>query len=292
LNPGNLLKKLFFGLIILFIGNAKGAYILHVPKNHGAARAPLFVVLHGFSSSAGDIEKISRFSEKADRDGFYVLYPEMSNVKDWTKCWRYFLPEEQTREGESSAALLADLRTVLSKNSIDPQQIYLVGMSAGASMASLLVSCHPEIFNGVALHSGTSYGLSSSWDQALLDLKMGPSHYRKINEACHPRDFKGKILIAHGSGDDLVNGRHFDRIIADFLPATLLETQKTNESGEHWGYVQTTYRRDKVIVGESFLIQGLLHVWSGGGNDGLDSDGKKTKLGPDMTENIIQFFLH
>lgn len=270
---------------------AEAKYILHAPLLKLNEPAPLFIMLHGFSSSAEDIAAITRLSERADQEGFYVLYPESEDPNIWTKCWQYFLPEQQiVGQGEASQ-IVQEIDRIKINYPIDANKIFVAGMSAGSSMASILTSCYPDVFAGVAFHSGTSYGLSSTWKEALIDLKTGPSYVRLANTACNPKDFKGKVMVFHGSNDDLVNSKHLDRYVYDYLNPTNTDDVTVPETTERFAYLKKTFMQDGKTRGETYFINGLIHAWSGGTKDGKDKENNPTKLGPDATDLMLKFFL-
>jgi poly(hydroxyalkanoate) depolymerase family esterase len=278
-------SMLLVGTILVAKANAK--FVLHEPKVPVSGLAPLMVVLHGFSSSAKDVEQVTRFSEWADRKGFYVLYPEAQDPQVWTRSWTYYLPEHQSPHRGESKYIIDYVEEIIKTYAVDPRQVYLAGMSAGASMASILVSCYPDVFKGVAFHSGTSYGLSSTWKEALIDLKAGPAEWRSPNRTCNPGSFQGKIMIFHGTEDRVVNLKHLDRLANDFMGESSIEETIQAPTETRYGYSEITYPNSRAKI---FRVDGLIHTWSGGLNDGLNNDKKPGKFGPDATQKIVEFF--
>jgi poly(hydroxyalkanoate) depolymerase family esterase len=275
-----------------FSVSAETKFVFYEPKSTVNGLAPLFVVLHGFSSSAQDIAAISRFSEWADREGFYILYPESEEPNIWMKCWQYFLPDEQIRGQGAANEIIHEIKKLKTKYPIDADRIFIAGMSAGASLASILVSCYPKEFAGVSFHSGTSYGLSSTWKEALIDLKAGPSSVRSANDACDPKDFQGKIMLFQGTKDDLVNMKHIERYEADFLAGMQVDTKRISEDTVRFAYNQKDFFKGSALFGRGIIVDGMIHTWSGGTADGKDKDNQPTKIGPDATELTVNFFLH
>jgi poly(hydroxyalkanoate) depolymerase family esterase len=276
---------------ILISLSAEAKFVLHEPNPLPDKLAPLFVVLHGFSSSAKDVANVTRFSEIADKEGFYVLYPESEDPNVFAKCWKYYLSDQQIPGHGEASLIIQEIERIKTNYPIDPSKVFLTGMSAGASMASILAACYPNSFQGVAFASGTSYGLSSRIDQALLDIKAGPSPVRPANDACNPADFKGKVMVFHGSKDELVNAKHFDRYIKDFLSNTKVASHNIPENWLHFPYSQQLFIRNKILVGQTYFVEGMIHTWSGGTTDGRDKNSNPTRMGPNATELILQFFL-
>lgn len=286
----NLVLILLIQIFILI--NAEAKFVLYEPKIKPLTPAPLFVVIHGFSSSAQDIAAVTHFSERADKEGFYILYPDADEQNVWMKSWQYYLPEQQMPGKGEAYAVIEEIEKIKKNYPIDSHKIFAAGMSAGASLSSILVSCYPDEFQGVAFHSGTSYGLSSTWKEALIDLKAGPSYVRTANTACNPKDFKGKVMVFHGTNDDLVNLKHFDRLVADFLDGAQVDSKIIPEDRIRFPYEQRLFLKNGTTVGQGYIVNGMIHTWSGGTTDGKDKDNRPTKMGPDATDLILNFFLH
>ena len=51
------------------------SYHLHIPQDL-EDKAPLVVVIHGYTSAAENIMSYSKMNEVADREGFAVIYPQ------------------------------------------------------------------------------------------------------------------------------------------------------------------------------------------------------------------------
>jgi poly(3-hydroxybutyrate) depolymerase len=57
------------------VGGTVRHYILYVPPSYdGHKKLPLVLVLHGFSGTAASMIGTTRFSEKAEAEGFFVAY--------------------------------------------------------------------------------------------------------------------------------------------------------------------------------------------------------------------------
>jgi polyhydroxybutyrate depolymerase len=64
---------------IFYYNGQSRSYILHLPPSYNEENEmPLVVVLHGGGGNAKNIEEVTGFSEKADEEGFIVVYPDGS----------------------------------------------------------------------------------------------------------------------------------------------------------------------------------------------------------------------
>lgn len=92
-------------------------------------------------------------NQVATRERFLVLYPEQSHLANAQGCWNWY----DTRSGRAYAkAALIDqaVEQVCRLYPVDRARIAVAGLSAGASMAALLATRHPERFKAVIMHSG------------------------------------------------------------------------------------------------------------------------------------------
>jgi len=88
--------------------------------------------LHGLGSSMGQQALLSRASDKADAEGFVVVYPQGSDVP---RMWH----SEPSPAGREDVQFIRDLVDHLKQSlSINPRQIDATGFSNGGGMAHRL----------------------------------------------------------------------------------------------------------------------------------------------------------
>jgi len=117
-------------------GGMERGYRLHVPPSYdGSTPTALVVCVHGLRSNALQQERYSRFSEKADEEGFVVVYPEGSGaLHGWNSApaAREFLGGP----GADDVLFISELITRLEGElCIDSGRIYATGISNGGGMA-------------------------------------------------------------------------------------------------------------------------------------------------------------
>lgn len=113
--------------------------LLHLPPAYdGQSQLPLVIVLHGGGGSARQVRLSTGMDTDADEYGFVVAYPNGSGRLDdmlltWNAghCCGYAL-----ENGVDDVGILRVLiDSLLSHYAIDPQRVYITGMSNGAMMA-------------------------------------------------------------------------------------------------------------------------------------------------------------
>ena len=113
-------------------------YLLHLPEGFSAdSTYPLLVAMHGGFGSAQQMESSTQLSEKADEEGFIVVYPEGSegflNIRTWNAggCCGY----SQDNDIDDVGFINALLDSLIADHPIDENRIYATGMSNGGMMA-------------------------------------------------------------------------------------------------------------------------------------------------------------
>jgi polyhydroxybutyrate depolymerase len=133
------------------VGGRDRSYRLYKPAA-ASASAPLVVVLHGFSGSAGQAERAYGWDKLADTAKFVVAYPDglsrAWNVDGEGCCGR------PGREGVDDIAFITAAVADIAKNlGINPAKVYATGMSNGAIM-SYTLACTTDIFSAIGPVAG------------------------------------------------------------------------------------------------------------------------------------------
>ena len=135
-------------------GKASRRYKLYVPTSATGAAMPLIVMLHGCKQDPDDFADGTRMNQLAERHRFVVAYPAQSVGANGNNCWNWFHGSEQTRAGIEASLIAGITRSIADRVPIDERRVFVAGLSAGAAMAVILGANYPEVFAGVAAHSG------------------------------------------------------------------------------------------------------------------------------------------
>lgn len=240
-------------------------YKLYVPAASAAPRR-LLVMLHGCTQDPDDFARGTRMNTVAGEKGFLVLYPEQPASANPLKCWNWFAAAHQKRESGEPAILAGIIRRVAAQHGVDPTRVYIAGISAGGAMTAIMGATYPELFSGMAIHSGIAYGLVSNASEALVAMR-GP---------------KGDTALL---GEAVVKSMGERRKV---LPVFVLQGEKDpSVVPANASLVAGQWR---VVSGNAVrlqVIEGLAHAWSGGSKEGTYTDEK----GPDASRAIVDFFL-
>lgn len=139
------------------------SYVVRVPPRL-AGRAgpfPLVLVLHGGGGNADSAEHMTGFTEKADKEGFIVVYPEGTGrfgdrLLTWNAghCCGYAMKHRVDDVGFINA-LLDKLER---DDPVDPRRVYVTGMSNGGMMTHRLGIALSDRFAAIAPVVATVFG--------------------------------------------------------------------------------------------------------------------------------------
>lgn len=150
-------------------------YHLFVPSVDDGSRAlPLVVYLHGCGQTAPDAAVGTRWNERAEADGFLVLYPQQSPARNNGRCWSWNEPASQVRDG-GEAKLIADAtRHVMGLHRIDARRVFVLGASAGGAMTQVMAATYPDIYAAAVNLAGCGYATCLDASGLLAYRAMGP----------------------------------------------------------------------------------------------------------------------
>jgi poly(3-hydroxybutyrate) depolymerase len=125
-----------------------------------SGKRPLLVVLHGCAQTHTELKEFGNLVPTADANGAVLAVPSVGAEFFGTpqqRCWDY----DRASDAKGHIVELVKLANSLKARpalNIDPDRIYIVGLSSGAAMA-LAVGCKaPDVFAGVGAIAGPSVG--------------------------------------------------------------------------------------------------------------------------------------
>ncbi|MDM0035896.1 PHB depolymerase family esterase [Variovorax sp. J22P271] len=249
-------------------------------------RLPLMVMLHGCGQDAKTFATSTRMNLIAGRERFMVLYPEQDRVSNPQGCWNWFDTSSGRAYGEV-ALIMKTIDQVCLMYAVDRTRIAVAGLSAGASMAALLVARHPDRFGAVVMHSGIPPGTAHSTLSALGAMHGHRSTKPLAASPLAPVAGWPPLMVIHGARDSVVaasNGLAAVRAWADAMGATSSK-KRTVRRGQRYPATVTDFKRRGSTVATLVEVDRLGHAWSGGAASQPYSDG----AGPDASRMAWSF---
>lgn len=281
-------------------GDARLRYRLFLPDRYdGSERLPLLVMLHGCTQSAEDFAAGTRLAEIAEREGLLLAFPEQRPDAHPQRCWNWYDPAHQRRDAGEPALIAGIAREVRNGYAVDPDRVYLGGISAGGAMAVNVAAAYPELFAAVGVHSSIPFAAASDVAGALRAMRHGPpdpaSGARALREAMGARARVVPLLVLHGAADAVVSSANaaalagqWARAMAQIAGSAPGPVQRSRETVAGRAVCRELFRAAEggAVVVESWTVEGLEHAWSGGSPEGSYTD----PAGPDASREMVRFF--
>ena len=275
------------------------SYRLFVPPSAANGKPmPLVLMLHGCTQNPDDFATGTGMNQAAAEAGALVVYPAQLRNANPNACWNWFTPEHQQRGGGEPDLLVEMVRDVMARHPVDPQRIYVTGLSAGGAMASLLGREYPELFAAVGVHSGLQAGAANNMMGALSAMKSGAKGLPKVAAAAKPGDVPA-LIVFHGDADATVSPRNGEQLVESAVQQLGGDSVKSETLQGHsaagQAYTRTLFHAPAAqskgdandVRIEQWTLHGAGHAWSGGAAKGSHTDPR----GVNATQEMLRFFL-
>jgi poly(hydroxyalkanoate) depolymerase family esterase len=269
------------GLALAAVGQRR--FRLYAPPALAAGEClPLMVMLHGCGQDANSFAASTRMNRIAARERFFVLYLEQDRLANGQGCWNWF----DTRSGRAyteATLIMRAVDQVCLLPAVDRSRVAVAGLSAGASMAALLVTGHPGRFKALVMHSGVPPGMAHSPLSALRAMRgrRPPAARAAAAVVAVAAPDWPPLLVIHGSADPVVsplNGQAAAQFWADAIGARAGPARSV-QRGQRRAMAVTDFKRGARTAVTLVSVDGLAHAWSGGAASQAHGDSR----GPDAS---------
>ena len=266
-------------------------YKLYVPSGYHGQPVPLIVMLHGCTQSPDDFATGTRMNIVAEEQDFLVAYPAQTSAANLQKCWNWFRTEDQQRDAGEPSLIAGITRDIMRGYAVDPQRVYIAGLSAGGAAAAIMGQTYPDLYAAIGVHSGLACGAARDMASAFAAMKTGNS---TAPTPIHSRSATGAqrivpAIVFHGDRDTTVNPANADAVVAQARQvASLSRSIQKGQVPGGLGYTRSVYSTaggDSVV--EQWIVHAGGHAWSGGSPAGSFT----LPRGPDATREMVRFFL-
>jgi polyhydroxybutyrate depolymerase len=132
---------------------------LHVPKSYRTGtKAPLVVLLHGYTSNAGVAESYFKLTAESEKHGFLYAMPEGTKNRRGDQFWNATAAccDFYSNGTDDSGYLRQLIDKVTAAYSVDPARVYFIGHSNGGFMALRMACDHATQVTAVVSLAGAA----------------------------------------------------------------------------------------------------------------------------------------
>jgi poly(hydroxyalkanoate) depolymerase family esterase len=268
------------------------SYRLYRPGWRHLGARPLVVMLHGCRQGPDDFAAGTQMHARGQGRACFVLYPGQDRRANRMGCWNWFEAAHQRPDSGEPAILAEMIRGIVARHRIDPDRVYVAGLSAGGAMAAILATTHPDLFAAVGIHSGLPPAAASSLPSALDLMKRGP--WRRRDRPAAASGAPLPTIVFHGDRDGTVHPSNGAALVAHACwrrgagPTDLVASSAIRGAVPGGRAYTRTLHRDHSGGAdvEHWVIHGSGHAWSGGDPSGSFTDPR----GPDASREMLRFF--
>ena len=140
---------------VQYAGQVRYHY-MYVPESLRPEK-PLVIMLHGYGGNADGYRP--EMLEVAEREGFALCIPQGLKAPQGKTGWYVGYPKQEGMRQDDDEFICGLAATLCSRHGLNPQNVFLTGMSNGGEMCYLIGRRHPETFNAIA----SIAGLTMKW---------------------------------------------------------------------------------------------------------------------------------
>jgi poly(hydroxyalkanoate) depolymerase family esterase len=264
-----------------------------------ASPTPLVVMLHGCTQTANDFADATQMDALAEKEGFVVAYPEQSADIIATRCFRWYDPAHQARDAGEPKDLADTADAIAKGHGVDPQRVYVAGISAGAAMSVILGATYPDRFVAIAVVAGVEYKGATSISEGLSAAQNGgPAPDGQGDLAFAAMGTRARVVptfVVHGTADGVLAKVNGDQVTEQWRRTNTLvlgdgaiDPAKSVSGTAGYTFMRMVQRNkaNGASVIEYYVVDNLGHAWPGGKDGGSYSD----KNGPDASTLLWGFF--
>jgi feruloyl esterase len=238
-----------------------------------AQPAGLVVALHGYTQGvtqqnspgqAWGYRPTTQWARLAEKYQFYVIFPDKgSQAFQW---YAFFGTSGIGRNDMEPSAIAQMVKDMQAKYNIDPEKIFVNGLSAGAYMAVVMLATYPDLFSAGSTFAGGAYGCSTSC-AALGKKGQGwtwPGNHSStlVTNAFpsvwgSPTARKPRLMIFQGDSDGAVTPENLADLTAQWKGA--LGITGSGTASQLKGHAYTEYQKNGKVMLATVLMSGIGH---------------------------------
>jgi poly(3-hydroxybutyrate) depolymerase len=225
--------------------------------------------LHGCTQDGMIFRKAGNWENAAEKYGMVVALPTVPNGGVLLGCWDYY-DTNHTRDSRHDGYVIRLAQELIQRSSlqVDPRQVYVSGLSAGATEAMVVGCLAPDIFAGVAAAAGPAIGTDSMQVQQLAADVSGVVKLCKKFAGPYQSELSSQVASLIYGDYDFVCQQKYNRVSAEAyarLFSTFGQPSQNAIAGQGAESLWSDSRGPRVSL---IAVSGMSHAWPAGGGPG------------------------
>ena len=135
--------------------------------------------------------------------------PSNSAANNPNGCFNWFQTGDIKRGRGEALSIRQMVGKMVADHGIDPDRVFVTGLSAGGAMTSVMLATYPDVFAGGAIIAGLPYGAASNVQQAFENMFQCPPRSARawgdLVRGASPHDGPWpRVSVWHGGADATV----------------------------------------------------------------------------------------
>ncbi|MFL0811534.1 MAG: PHB depolymerase family esterase [Agarilytica sp.] len=235
----------------------------------------LMISLHGCDYTFVDPNEIVKnnwgWQDEADEYGMVIAAPYVPDGgAQGLQCWDYY-GTSQTRSNKHNDNLIELATTLIANTSlnIDPDQVYLSGLSSGGGQTFVTGCLAPDIFAGIGISAGPALGTSAN-QIGSVPFGTDPISVARICESLaggYSSSFDTQIAsVVHGDADTFVDDG-YAAVDAGALAIVYDVSKDAGTNSISGGGTEETWSDSEGVRVSNIMVRGLAHAWPAGNDE-------------------------
>jgi acetylxylan esterase len=222
---------------------------VYVPNNV-SARPALLVAVHYCTGTASALFSgyFHDYVTAADQFGYIIVFPEATRSG---QCFDVYSPQALQRGGGSDpVGILSMVNYAKQRYNVDPNRVFVSGVSSGAMMTDVLAAEYPDVFKAGAAFMGVPAGCfattdGSTWNSQCANgqITKTPQQWGALAHSMNP-GYAGpypRMQLWHGTADPTLNYVNFGEEIKQWTNLSGVSQSPVVTDSPQSGWTRTRY---------------------------------------------------
>lgn len=255
--------------------------ILYVPDTAPqlAGKRALMISMHGCGQTNDEFKQGANWPAQADAYGMVIALPQAAGEGTYggLGCWNFHVGMNMSRTSSDAKYLLDMVDALIADSSlnIDPNQVYITGLSSGGGMAASIGCLAPDVFAGVGVNAGPGPGSNGvSLSSPDISVSQGVSNCNTLSNKNGANAQSHLYTQVHnsicGSSDGTVSPNWCHRV-SDIMAATYDQDTSVSDcsGGDNPTSITgsgtaTTWCDSEGPRSSKIIVNGMGHAWPAG----------------------------